>query len=81
MKITKGTIVRTVMLLIVVINLILKTFGVNLISVEESTVVNIVETAIEVGAIISAWWYNNSFTERARKADEFFKQLGDTNNA
>ncbi len=75
MKISKGTIVRTVLVITVIINLILKAFGINPINLAESTVASAVEAAVEIGTIACAWWYNNSFTDSARKADEFFKSL------
>ena len=75
MKITKGTIVRTIILAIVVINLVLKAFGVDVIPTDEVWIAGLVETLVEIGAIVAAWWYNNSFTEKAKKADEFFQQL------
>ena len=75
MKISKGTIIRTIILAIVLINLALKAFGVDLIPTDENFIASIVETGIEIGAIIVSWWYNNSFSEKAKKADEFFKQL------
>ena len=78
MKITKGTIVRTIMLLIVVANLVLKQMGVDLIDVSESVIASTVETVVEIAAIISAWWYNNSLTQNAMKADEFFKELNES---
>lgn len=75
MNITKGTIVRTIVLAIVVINLVLKALGVDLIPTDEYMIASVVETLAEIGAIVAAWWYNNSFTEKARKADEFFQNL------
>lgn len=75
MKISKWTIVRTIMILLVIVNMILKAFGVSPIDVNENTVLGVVETVIEIGAIACAWWYNNSFTEKARAADLFFKNL------
>lgn len=75
MNISKGTIVRTIMLLIVVINLILKHCGVDLINVSESEILTIVEMLIEVAVIVVAFWKNNSFTDKAIKADEFLKDL------
>lgn len=75
MNISKGTIVRTIMLLIVVINLILKHCGVDLINVSESEILTIVEMLIEVAVIVVAFWKNNSFTDKAIKADEFLKNL------
>lgn len=75
MEISKGTIVRTIMLVVVVINLVLKHFGIDVINVEESQVLKFVEVLIEVGTIIVAFWKNNSFTDKAIKADNFLKQL------
>ncbi len=77
MKISKGTIVRTIMTLLVALNLILKAAGVSIINVSEGSVACMVEAVIQIGAIACSWWYNNSFTDRARKADEFFNQLKD----
>ena len=81
MKISKWTIVRTILTALVVVNLILKTFGVSVIDVNENSVAAFVEVAVEVAAIICSWWYNNSFTEKAKKADEFFKSLKENGEA
>jgi len=75
MKISKWTIVRTIMTVLVVLNLVLKAFGIQVINVEENTVMSLVEALVSVGTIVSSWWYNNSFTEKAKRADEFFKSL------
>ena len=75
MKISKWTIVRTIMTALVVVNLILKSFGISVINIDENSVAAFVEAAVEVAAIVCSWWYNNSFTEKARKADLFFKSL------
>ena len=75
MKISKWTIVRTVMTSLVALNLILKAFGINVIPTDENAVMGVVEALIEIGAIIASLWYNNSFSEAARRADVFFKSL------
>ena len=75
MQISKGTIVRTIMLVIVIINMVLKHFGIDVINVEESQVLTFVETLIEIAVIIVTFWKNNSFTQKAIKADEFLKTL------
>ena len=80
MGISKGTIVRTIMLIIVIINLILKQTGHNLINVSENEVLGLVETIIELAIIITTFWKNNSFTKNAQKADEFLKQLKEMDN-
>lgn len=75
MKISKSTIIRTILVAIVIINFILEKMGVDLIPADESTVTMFVETFIEIAVIVVAWWKNNSFSESAIKADEFLKQL------
>ena len=71
----KSTIVRTVLLLIVIINMILKASGKQIINVDESQVYEIVELLISLAIIIVSWWKNNSFTENAQKADEYLAEL------
>lgn len=82
MKITKGTIVRTIMLVLVLVNLILKSTGNSIINIDEGSVQSLVELLIEAAIIIIAWWKNNSFSQNAIKADEYLQQLqkSDTNH-
>lgn len=75
MQISKGTIVRTVMLVIVLLNMILQHFGLDVINVEESEILALVEMLIELAVIVVTFWKNNSFTDKAIKADEFLKTL------
>ena len=75
MKISKGTIVRTIMLVIVIINLILKQLGHDLINVSESEILSGIEMIIEIAVIVVSFWKNNSYTQNAIKADEFLKNL------
>lgn len=79
MKISKGTIVRTVLLVVVIINLILKQFGLDLIEVTENEILTVIETFIEIAVIIVSFWKNNSYTQNAIKADEFLRQLKESN--
>lgn len=73
--ISKGTIARTIMLVIVLVNMVLQHFGIDVIKVDESEVLSLVETVINLAVIIVAFWKNNSFTDKAIKADEFLKNL------
>jgi len=63
----------------VLVNLILKRTGKPILEIQEGTVASFVETVIELGTIIVAWWENNSFTQNARKADDYLKKLNTTN--
>lgn len=73
--ITKGTIFRTILLILTIVNMVLEQCGVDLIPTNEHFIASTIETLVEICAVAASWWYNNSFTEKARKADEFFNQL------
>ena len=75
MKITKGTIIRSILLFVVVLNLLLKRLGINPLDITEGTVAYFVETVLEIMVIGVSFWKNNSFSENAIKADEFLKKL------
>ena len=78
MKISKGTIVRTIMMLLVIVNIVLQKMGYDIIDVDESTILTLVEVLIEIAVLIVGFWKNNSYTEKAIKADEFLKTLRDS---
>ena len=75
MKISKWTIVRTIMMFLVIINIILQHYGYDIIDVDENTVLTAVELLIEIAIMIVGFWKNNSFSEKAIKADEFLQKL------
>lgn len=74
-NISKGTIIRTIMLGLVVINYVLKATGHDILNVSESQVGEFVETAISVATIIVCYWKNNSISEYAIEADKLLLQL------
>ena len=75
MKISKQTIVRTILLIIVAINIVLEKFGLDVIATDENVVLMCVETIIEVAVIVTGFWYNNSYSENALKAQRFLEYL------
>ena len=75
MKISKQTIVRAILLVIVAINIILEKFGLDVISTDESFVLMCVETTIELAVIVTGFWYNNSFSKKALKAQKYLENL------
>ena len=78
MKISKGTIVRTILMIIAIVNIGLQHFGYDVIKVDENGVADIVEYIIQIAIILVGLWKNNSYTEEAIKADEFLKKLKET---
>jgi len=75
MKVSKGTIVRTILLLIAIINMALQHFNIDIIKVDESEVASVVEYIIQIAIIVVGFWKNNSYTQKAIEADEFLKKL------
>lgn len=75
MKMTKATIIRTIILFVSLLNVALRMFGVKTLPIDNELIGEAVSVIILVASAISSWWYNNSFTERARKADEYMKKL------
>lgn len=75
MKISKGTIIRTILMILVIVNIILERNGIDVIPADESTITMFVETLIEIAVLGVSFWKNNSFSKNAIKADEFLKKL------
>lgn len=75
MNISRGTIIRTIMLIIVILNMVLQHFGIDIINVNESEIASLVEILIELAVIVVTFWKNNSFTKNAIEADKFLKNL------
>ena len=75
MKVTKGTIVRAILFILVVVNIVLEKCGLDVIRTDENAILMLVEAVIELAIILVGFWKNNSFTQAAIKADEFLKQL------
>ncbi len=72
-NITKGTLIRTILLVLALINQILAVFGKSPIPIDDDTVTNLISTVWTVIASLIAWWKNNSFTDKAIKADKVLK--------
>ena len=74
-KISAGTIARTIVLLLALVNQCLGMAGIQVIPIEDETVNTLVSTAWTVVAALVSWWKNNSFTKPAIEADAELKQL------
>lgn len=73
-KITTATIVRTVCLVLALVNQGLSIWGYSPLPVENETVAQLVSLLMTTAAALTAWWKNNSFTQRAIKADQVLKE-------
>lgn len=75
MKITQGTLIRTVVLLLALVNQILAICGVSPIPIDDDTATNVISTLWTTIASVVAWWKNNSFTDNAITADCYKDEL------
>ena len=74
MNITAGTLARTIILALALINQILSATGHPVLPIEDAEVETLVSTAWTVITALIAWWKNNSFTAAAKAGDEVMKQ-------
>lgn len=72
---TAGTLVRTVMLAVALLNLVLTSFGKNPLPFSDEQIYTGLSALVTVAAALAAWWKNNSFTCCARQADEVLRVL------
>jgi SPP1 family holin len=75
MNIKKETIVRTIVLVLALVNQILTSTGHTVIPFDEELVNELLSLLLTIGASVWCWWKNNSFTANAIKADEFLGEL------
>ena len=75
MKIKTETIIRTIILIVALINQGLTMAGVSLLPITDDQIAEVITLLITIGASLWSWWKNNSFTENALKADELLDSL------
>lgn len=69
------TIVRTVILIVALINQGLTVAGKSLLPITDDQITEVITLVITIGASLWAWWKNNSFTQNAIEADKVLDQL------
>ncbi len=74
-KIAPDTIARTIVLALALLNQCLAIAGKGTIQIAENDVYQIVSLAWTIVSAIIAWWYNNSFTQKAIRADNYLDAL------
>lgn len=74
LNIKTDTIIRTVVLLIALINQGLTSTGHSIIPVTDDQIAEIVTLCITIASSVWAWWKNNSFTQAALFADNIMRR-------
>ena len=78
-KVSVGTIVRTVLLMLALVNQILTATGHSIIPIDDETVTQLITNVATIVTALIAWWKNNSFTKAALAGDatmKLFKEQG-----
>ena len=74
MKISSGTILRTLLLVLAIINNSLTLFGKSPLPIDNEELSAAVSFCFTTAAALTAWWKNNSFSPEALAADEALKE-------
>ena len=69
MTVSKGTLIRTVLLMLALVNQVLTLCGLSPLPWEDETVTQGISLLFTAAASLAAWWKNNSFTKNAIEAD------------
>jgi SPP1 family holin len=75
MKVKADTIARTLVLILALANQVLAVLGKGTIDIAENDIYQLVSIAWTVVSAVVAWWYNNSFTKHAIRADKYLDAL------
>lgn len=73
-KVTAGTLARTIVLALALINQCLVMAGVQTLPIQDEQVETLVTTGATVIMAVIAWWKNNSFTQPARVGDQAMRE-------
>lgn len=80
MRIKTETIIRTIVLVLALVNQVLAIYGKDRIPITEDEIYQLITLVFTICSSIWAWWKNNSFTQPAIKADEYMEQLRKNQN-
>lgn len=75
MKVSAGTIARTVCLALALVNQILTVTGHSIIPIQDEDIQMLVSLLFTIITAVVSWWKNNSFTEAALAGDMVMEQM------
>lgn len=70
-NINAGTITRTILLGIALVNQVLVALGYNTLPIDNELLTQAISVLFTAGVSVWSWWKNNSFTKAAREADSY----------
>ena len=79
MKIKTGTIARTIILILALINQVLSIMGKAVLPISDEQVEQIVSLLVTIVTSLIAWWKNNDFTEAAIEGSQLMHRLKKAN--
>ena len=75
MNISSGTIARTIILALALINQLLTVMGMSPIPIEDESITEVISLVVTIAASLAAWWKNQSFSPEAIEADKYMRKL------
>jgi len=72
---TVGTIARTVVLFLALLNQLLVVLGYSPLPIDDEALMEFISTGALIITSVVAWWKNNSFTQQAVIADAYMKEM------
>ena len=79
MTVKTDTIIRTIVLVIALVNQILTSTGHSVLPFNDEEISELIALVITIGASVWAWWKNNSFTKNAIEADKVLESMKNSN--
>jgi SPP1 family holin len=73
--VSAGTITRTAVLALALINQLLSALGKPVLPIESAQLEQMISTGFTTVSALVNWWYNNSFTPEAIEADAFMARM------
>lgn len=81
LKVDSGTIIRTVLLVVAIVNQILVASGKNPLPFSEDQIYTALSGIFTVCTVLAAWWKNNNFTQAALQAQELLDAIKEEDRA
>lgn len=75
MTVKINTIIRTVVLILALVNQCLTAAGHKIIPISDDQIAELITLLFTVAASVWSWWKNNSFTHAALMADEMMAEI------